>query len=213
MTSSILKKYYLVFDTETTGLLPSNPHLVSIAYKVFVTETIAGETKIAMIHSAYFIAKVPLDVEIPDESAAIHKITTERSQNYGIDISTIIDRLHEVFQMWPISMIVAHNTKFDINVLVLELKRLRNKTSTLLLSHLQNIDLFCTCMSGKQVTKIERVRGRQVYYKLPKLVELHEYYFGNDTFTQHNAEGDTFACARCFFKMQYNKDINYEMSF
>ena len=208
------KKYFLVFDTETTGLLPSNPYIVSIAWKVYVVEP---NNDLAMIHSSYYIVKVPENVIIPDESIAIHNISTERSREYGIEISKVIEKLNEVFNTWTFEALVAHNIKFDINVLILELKRQQNNISNSLAVSIQNTDLLCTCILGKDIAKIPRVNNyRQNQfknYKLPKLVELHKHYFNNTDFTQHNAEGDTFACARCFFKMKYNKDITYDMSF
>lgn len=224
-------KCVFVFDTETTGFLKSRPYLVSIAYQVYAVHSYQdegttgdGEKKIILLHKAYYIIKPPTDTyEIPPESTNVHKITTEIARTYGITYKTLVTQLRKVFNTFNIDTMVAHNIKFDIGVLSINLDRLRttNQEAVALLDKIGNIEIYCTQEEGTPITKLEFKNNRYTTsnhrsssstpavkkYKYPKLCELYSHYF-EDKFDEHCAESDTMACARCYFKMVYDIDIN-----
>lgn len=223
-----------VFDTETTGLLKDRPYLVSIAYQVYAVypattnastnasteNTENTNATVMLLHKAYYIIKPPNDTyEIPPESTKVHKITTEHARTHGITYSHFINQLKKVFTTYNIQTIVAHNIRFDMGVLSLNLRRMRKVNGLVdeLLETIGNIDIFCTQEGGTSVTKLEMKYKRPKTtlfpssatkkYKFPKLCELYTHYFGGAVFNAHCADSDTSACARCYFKMVYGLDI------
>ena len=83
----------LFFDTETTGLpkdwkapveqLDNWPRLVQIAWQVFNQE---GD----LLEEHEYIIK-PIGFIIPSEASAVHKITTEKALESGVDLLTILN--------------------------------------------------------------------------------------------------------------------------
>jgi DNA polymerase III epsilon subunit-like protein len=74
-------------------------------------------------------------------------------------------------------------------------------------------NMFCTMREGKEICRIwhdGKNGGR--FIKQPKLVELHNHYFGRagEEITFHNALVDTAVCLRCFLQMKYGYDVATE---
>lgn len=195
----------LVFDTETTGLIPKKgpgldnyyPYnnlqkyeecrLVSICWKVYTNDG-------TLLISKYYIIK-PRDFMIDNTSIStkIHGITHEISQD-GVDIKEMFANLE--LDIKDVTLLVAHNVIFDINILSSELYRYNQTT---LLDRIQATDTYCTCRKGELITKIKPFGWKT--YKIPKLIELYEHLFNEKFIGEHNADADTAACARCFFEM------------
>ena len=83
----------IIFDTETNGLIPRDktiisenlnfmPYIVQLSYILFDTTAM----KILVEHD--FIIRLPDNVEISQQSAAIHGITESISKTNGISIVT-----------------------------------------------------------------------------------------------------------------------------
>lgn len=211
-----------VFDTETTGLLKDRPFLVSIAYQVYTVHSCWDEEEqkqnhmVSLVHKAYYIIKPPTSTyEIPPESTKVHKIDTATAQKYGITYATLINHLKKVFSTYSITTLIAHNIKFDIGVLSINLYRMKqdNPDVVNLLDTIGNIDIYCTQEAGTPITKLAFKNTRVNYrpptvprYKFPRLCELYHHYF-KSKFMEHCAESDATACARCYFKMVYDVDI------
>uniref|UniRef100_A0A6C0LIG7 Exonuclease domain-containing protein n=1 Tax=viral metagenome TaxID=1070528 RepID=A0A6C0LIG7_9ZZZZ len=193
----------LVFDTETTGLIPkrgrgydnyedykkldSYPRLLSICWKVYLSDG----TKIS---SNYFIVK-PKDFIIDNDSVAckINGITKEISET-GTDIFEIFKSFESSLE--GVTKIIAHNISFDSRIVKSELYRYELHD---LLSKFDDINKYCTCLNGKDLTQIKMKGWKD--YKIPKLNELYKHLFNEDFDNAHNAEADVDACARCYFKM------------
>ncbi len=47
----------------------------------------------------------------------------------------------------------------------------------------------------------------KVQYKMPKLIELHQYLFHSEPNNLHNSLVDVFVCFRCYYKLTYSTDI------
>ena len=115
---------YLIFDVETTGL-PVNrnapisdiynwPRVVQLAFGVY--DALGN-----CIEEHDYIIKPPENFEIPEKSIKLHKITTKYAQEHGTNIKTVLNLFVE--KLNSVHCLVAHNLKFDKQVLESELYR------------------------------------------------------------------------------------------
>ena len=112
----------LVFDTETTGLpkkrkanyRESNdwPYIVQLSYILYNANT--GNVEVENDH----IIRMSYGVTIPEESSKIHGITNEISMSRGIDIKYAIREFIRCYKICDV--IVAHNIKFDRDIILAE---------------------------------------------------------------------------------------------
>jgi len=175
----------LVFDTETTGLpvdsslsapqSPNNwPHIVSISWAV-----LDSATNTVMKTHCYIVK--PGKWTIPEESSRIHGITQAQALEFGIPLRDVM----EEFNGEKCDVMVAHNLKFDLNVVMnaiiwdLGMKDFKPFP----------IRKLCTMEIGKAMCKIPGRYG----YKYPKLKELYEKVLGHPPKSEqlHNALFDT----------------------
>ena len=71
-----------------------------------------------------------------------------------------------------------------------------------------NLIEVCTMKTGTDVCKIEKTSpSGEIYYKYPKLSELHQHLFQETPNNLHNSLVDMLVCMRCFYKMRYNEDL------
>jgi len=189
---------YLFFDTETTGL-PKNwsapysdsdnwPRLVQLAW-------IINDESGKEIYAKSVIIK-PEGFLIPDEVSKIHGITTERANNEGYSLSSVL----KVFasQLVKCDWIVAHNMSFDEAIIEAEMIRKRIPIS------LKYSNKFCTM---KQTVNFCQVQGNYGY-KWPKLKELHLKLFNCEFDDAHNAAADIAATNKCFWELKHRGVIN-----
>ena len=88
---------YFFFDTETTGLplnwnapvsdLNNWPRMIQVGYIIYDLEGNHIETKEYIIR--------PENFEIPEESSNIHGITTDKALAEGIELSIVLNELHQ----------------------------------------------------------------------------------------------------------------------
>jgi DNA polymerase-3 subunit epsilon len=191
----------LFFDTETSGL-PKNwnapveqlenwPRLVQIAWQVY---DLQGK----LIAEEEYVIK-PNGFEIPIEASNVHKITTQKAHETGVDLSLILDIFSNVIM--DSDLLVAHNYSFDYSIIGAEL--LRNGLENTLI----NKDNICTMKSSTDFCKISGPFGN----KWPKLEELYDILF-NETFNAHDALDDIRATARCFWELQKKNIIKITSS-
>jgi len=183
----------LVFDTETTGKAefrlppehPSQPHIVQLGAILYDDHT-------------RVVAEVNLMVKpdgwtVPKEAADIHGITTERADQYGVAIKTVIMLFILLCRRAKIS--VAHNRAFDKLMVEIELIRLG---LTKELEEFRAMEGFCTMEASTPICKLPGNYGR---FKWPKLQEAHQHFFGKEFDGAHNAMADVRACAAVYFAM------------
>lgn len=185
---------YLVFDTETTGLPvwkepsdhPDQPHVVDIAWTLFDLDRNEIER---------FDAIVNPGVEIPDEVAAIHGITTEIAQTKGIEPMAMLDRFLDVIQRTEI--VIGHNVSFDVRMMRILAARVTgekwdNPHAT-----------FCTMRASTKHCCILKPKPRfSEDYKFPRLGEAVKHFFDEDFEDAHRARPDCDAAARIFFHLK-----------
>ena len=71
---------------------------------------------------------------------------------------------------------------------------------------------YCTMAEGTNLCKIERKSDRtgEIYYKYPKLSELHNHLFGYEPRGMHDSMADILCCLRCYFKMKFERDVLFD---
>ena len=195
----------LIFDTETTGLLPKEgslyasqlwPYIVQFSFVLYDTVS----NKIDLNHD--FIIKIPKNVSISKESTNVHGITKSLSNKRGYDIKDIL----EIFKIALDScdFVVGHNVNFDKKIVMVE--AIRNKVE--INFSRRNMVVFCTMQFGVNLCNIERLNDDgETYKKYPSLLELHYKLFGVIPTNLHNSHTDVLICLRCFYKMIFNDDL------
>lgn len=190
--------YYLVFDTETTGL-PKNykapledfenwPRLVQIAWQFYDGDGNLWEEESLIIKPEGFL--------IPEEVAKIHRVSQERALEEGIPLLEALNKFSEAISR--AHFLVGHNIEFDNNIVGSEF--LRNKRK----NHLLEAQKICTMKLGVNLCRLPGRSG----FKWPNLAELHQFLFQESFSDAHDALIDVQACARCFFEMKRRGFIN-----
>jgi len=200
----------LIFDTETTGLIPKKtstladwPHIVQLSCILINLD------KLDEMFVDNFI--INPGVLIPKESADIHGITNEIAEDKGINIRDALLRF--TYFLDEADTIVAHNLSFDKKIIEKELERTGYPNYFNIKSH----QIYDTMKKGINVCNIMRTgnSGRH-YKKFPKLSELYEHLFKPKAdcieFTNaHNAIYDVLMTLRCYLKMnEIETSINFK---
>jgi DNA polymerase III epsilon subunit-like protein len=190
----------LVFDTETTGLIPKNtkclgdwPHIVQLSC-IFI-----NLDKLDEMFVDNFI--INPDILIPKESSDIHGITNEIAAEKGINIRDALLRF--TYFLDEADVIVAHNLSFDKKIIEKELERLEYPNYF----NIKSYQIYDTMQKGKKLCNIVRMTKRgHSFIKFPKLIELYEYLFqpNADCYeykNAHNAIFDVLMTFRCYLTM------------
>jgi len=214
MTTTAPKRV-IVFDVETSGLLPKNPykqfpHILQLSYIVCNTETRTIEKK----YNAYI--KIPEDVVITDEITELTGITRKQCDEDGIPI---LEALYAMYLDYTAcDCVIAHNLKFDAIMVGIELERhdapaeLRNLMNQEYETKTNKIR-YCTMMHsvelcGIRVDAVNKKGEPYTYYKWPKLSELHNHFFGFVPDGLHDSLVDVEVCLKCYLKLQETASNN-----
>ena len=197
---------YLIFDTETTDLIRRDektnkkqyPYIVQISWILY-----DGDSRMIEKEEDY-ILRLPEYVLIPESSTKIHGITNRTMRAEGKNPITILKKFHN--DLSNADMLVAHNINFDTSVLWEELKR---NQMFYALTQLKNTPRYCTMYMSKNICKIEKKDKEtgEIYYKSPKLIELHQHLFNTTPNNLHNSLVDIWVCWRCFCQIHLNYDL------
>ena len=193
----MLQDSILFFDTETTGK-PLNykasvtdlynwPRLVQLAW-------IMADKDGNMLKKKSVIIK-PDGFSIPDDSVAVHGITTERALRDGSPINDVLEEF--ATDMSLAEHIVGHNIDFDQHIVGAELCRYGMDFNALM-------DKPCTC-TMKASTNFCAIPNPNTYfggYKWPSLQELYQKLFNRSFEDAHDALADVSATKECFFELK-----------
>jgi DNA polymerase-3 subunit epsilon len=230
MTTTVIeaplrKRYALVFDVETTGLIPKQargsihpipiteyPYIIQFA---FILYDIIDHRIVYMFDS---LIKIPDMVPVPEkvvELTGINKLMCHMSGRNIIDCLVVF---YEAYKM--ADCIVAHNLDFDQEMIMIEIERNRmdilTRVSPIMTlfqpmhERVRNLEKYCTMKQGTNLCSIvtESDSGRPPRLKWPKLGELYGCLFDGETVDGlHNAMVDVKACLRCYLKMRHSKNI------
>ena len=203
----------LVFDTETTGLpkyrnAPISqthnwPHVVQLSFLLYDVR------HNMVIEEGNYIICLPDNVTIDPKSQEVHGISMEQCKREGVPIDEAFSYFKEALARCD--MLLAHNISFDKNIMMVEGKRL-GFDNIFKKDDGSDLPEFCTMKSSIDLCKIERRSERtgKIYYKYPKMVELHKYLFDYEPNGLHDSMADILCCLRCYFMMCYNRDILFD---
>ena len=219
----------IVFDTETTGLIPSKIELTFDNLDVFPSIVQLSWLIYNVIDKTYdthnYIIKVNPGVIISQGSINIHGITHEKSQQEGYSIDYVINRFMYYFQ--KSDGYICHNTWFDYKLIKLEILRLLKKVIDLeeldqggfqdsinkyneYLQLLRKHKGYCTMKENTTLCKLPQFTKNNVVmksYKWPTLQELHFHLFKTTPNKLHDAMNDVMVCFRCYYFITFNEDI------
>lgn len=191
----------LVFDTETSGLIPKKyesltecPYILQLACILVDTD---GSKVINKIDSINEIVNAPID-KLDNKVMEITGLTIEKVKS-GVDIVPLLYKFKNMID--ECDVLVAHNLEFDSNMIKLECIR-------------NNIELnvskscYCTMKKSTQLCRLEKENSFGKYLKWPTLEELHKHLFPDFKVNNlHDAYVDTLLCLRCYLMLNCKLDI------
>ena len=217
----------MVFDVETTGLVPKPnpaksvpprydecPYILQLSYAIYNLRS----SRIEEVFNAY--VSVPEEVPIVDRITEITGITREMIREKGQPIVPVLQKFYEAYM--KCDCIIAHNIEFDQTMISIEIGRntgLVPEMNALFTPefHAQyKIDMYCTMLATVDLcgilvesqprpgdgTGFAKPFKPRVYKKFPKLSELHHKLFGSIPENLHNSLIDVVVCLRCFLKIR-----------
>jgi len=203
-----MTKYVIIFDLETTGL-PIQPRYNKY-YNYQKTQYYDSSRVVQIGYTFYKITKdkyeyiseheymiKPNDFII--QNAKIHGITQDIANKQGIPFASAINKM--LIHIKKAHLLVAHNAKFDVNVLLSEMYRQRNnKDVSNGLKIFKNIPFFCTSISTTNLIKLKYNKKK---YKQPKLEELYKWLFNEKLpdGNRHTALYDAQVLTKCFIQL------------
>jgi DNA polymerase III epsilon subunit-like protein len=215
----------LVFDVETTGLLPQKPrystapipisaypHIIQLS---FVLYDIINKN---IIRSYDSYVKIGNDVVIGEFVSTLTGITNEICNSKGNDIIDVMRAFSRAYA--ECDVLVAHNIEFDEKMIMIEIERNRPRLLTegpecltvfnKIHEQLRGIEQYCTMRKGIALCNImveSKTPGKPPTAKWPKLAELYAKLFNNETVAgMHNSMVDVLACLRCYMQMRHTHD-------
>jgi DNA polymerase III epsilon subunit-like protein len=210
----IRRRFVLVFDVETTGLLPKNkvgqeipiesyPYIIQLS---FVLYDLYQHNAVITFDS---YVKIPDNIEIPDEVIKLTGITKTLCQEKGKDILEILTHFYDAYM--KSETITAHNIDFDEKMILIELQR--NHIDVLgnipycftlfnrIYERLRGVERFCTMKKGIYICAVKT--ETRTFRKWPKLSELYKKLFNEIPDGLHNSMVDVDACLRCYLRMRH----------
>jgi len=213
--------YALVFDVETTGLLPRGtitssglitpdgmvipfdklPYINQFSFVIYNVTS----KRIMRTYNQYI--RLPVGVKIPSEVTKITGITDEKCIECGVDIVEALAHFNGAYRFSNI--LVAHNFDFDHRMLQLECARNASSVTRRWGYDPRFFDLaeelkrgmtrYCTMQEGTKLCNI-MVPGRRTP-KWPTLSELHQTLFGVIPENLHDSLVDVLATLKCYKQM------------
>lgn len=203
-----VKSRVLVFDVETTGLLPKDnrspencPYITQLSYIVW---DMNQETAIEM-YDTYI--KVPQHVEIIPFITELTGVDRELLDRKGVPIEHALHRFCRAYM--DADIVVAHNLDFDKNMVLVEMERARINVP--LFTNQLKAETYCTMRATNIYCDLWRVmKNGARLRKWPKLAELYEKLFNETPENLHNSMMDTAVALRCYLHWhhRYNIPIN-----
>lgn len=210
MNSMQSNQIILVFDTETTGLIPKKETNIENLPYISQLSFIVYDVKSQKIRSSFnTYIKIPSGILIPQIVTDITGITNEKCENEGIQIETALGIFYHAVMLSD--CIIGHNIDFDIRMINIEITR--NLHSLQLFPDIKNIfnpllQTDCTMKMTIDTCALYRTTNNFTYKKFPKLSETYFHIFQKEPENLHNSMVDTLVCLRCYLKIKFDIDIS-----
>ena len=193
----------LFFDTETTGIKTwkdpeFKPALVQLGAILQHVESGRVLAEVNLIANQYQGKKIPA------EAAAVHGITDDLAENYGVD-PKLIDIIFAAL-LKKTDILVAHNMDYDLDIMHDNLPISWNHKPVGEDKYFCTMDRNVMNVKAPHSDKAKRYfssKGEKpkAPYKVPSLMETYQFYFGTGFEGAHDAMADIRACRDIFFKM------------
>ena len=148
------------------------------------------------------MVELPEGVEIPAEATAVNRITVEDCRERGRPLAEVLGEFQKDIQR--ASTLVAHNIDFDKKIMQIAWMRVdaEAKPEEAETALFAGTTAYCTMKESTELCRMERTKKNgELYWKSPRLSELHERLFGTVPEGLHDALVDVQACLRCFIKL------------
>lgn len=203
----------MVFDVETTGLLPRGlsllpstvnqfPYIIQLSYILYNTRRKSIE-QVSDMH-----VRIPSSVTLSPKITELTGITRQKCDS-GIPILTALQNFYDAYQ--SCEWVVAHNIKFDRSMIRVELQRHADVLEGPLAPMSRMFDKtteipreYCTMFHGIDLCSIMvKSKAGDLYKKWPRLEELYNKLFPDELSPDgfHNAYIDMLVCLRCYLEM------------
>jgi len=216
---SVKKNRVLIFDVETTGLLPKRgavdfenietyPYIIQLSFIVYNLLT----NEVEMCKDCYI--RIPDEIVVSEKITELTGITKQMCNEKGVPIEDAMIEFYNAHN--SCDMIIAHNYEFDSSMMMVEL--MRNRVSiyvrqpdcfhmfNIIYEKINGIENYCTMKNSVDICNImTQYKGGKPYKKWPTLLELYKNLFDKTPENLHNSIVDTLVCLRCFLKI--NKGI------
>lgn len=181
----------LFFDTETTGL-PSNRQPLDDPSQPWVCQIGAiVEDATGRIRAEMNLIIRPEGWEIPEAATAIHGISQDDAEKYGMSARAAISLFFRLAE--TCTRVVAHNASFDRQMMEIMSARTGNAPKFPIWE-----GLFCTMKAATDIVRLpptEKMLAKGMKgHKAPNLQEAHEYFIGHKFTGAHDAMADVRAC-------------------
>jgi DNA polymerase-3 subunit epsilon len=198
MTETANSMNILFFDVETTGLKddkkpaidPCQPMPFLLGMKLDMPNGREAGAFNVMIKTGEW--------EISPGAQAIHKITKEMADEYGIHLVTAVENFLDCVEAAQI--VVAHNMAFDAVVMQRATYVYHEMMGTKFVDPFEGKTMICTMLAALDIVKAKPKRYGT--WKWPKLVECMKHFFNEDLEGAHDALVDVRACARVFYQLR-----------
>jgi DNA polymerase-3 subunit alpha len=207
----------LIFDVETTGLLPKTKddpqvYITQLSFALYDTKN----NRLIKTYNAFI--NIPEHVVISEKITQITGIDREKLNKDGIDIVEALEVFFDAYSRADV--IVAHNLEFDSKIMEIEAARNYERFTNReiapfivwmfdsIYNKLYDIQMKCSMKMSIDLCNIQKKNSFGTYKKYPTLCELYETLFHTKPENLHNSMMDVIVCLRCYLKMDYNIDIS-----
>jgi DNA polymerase III epsilon subunit-like protein len=212
----------LVFDTETTGLIDKSvldiykkPYVIQLSYILYDETT---NTNVETYNE--YIRLSDLNI-VSEKTTQITGITKQKLDQDGIPITDALVSFYQAYK--KCKRVVAHNLKFDKEILLTEIERNYHEMVELgclspecifndLYNRVYDIECYDTMEKSVDICNILKPSSRQgmlcrnevlvenvrMYKKYPTLSELSQCLYGEVPEGLHNAMNDVQLCLKCY---------------
>lgn len=184
----------LFFDTETTGLPTkrnATPDEVDVWPRMTQLAWAIGDADSPPEARSCLIKPEGFTIDNTSKAVEITGITHERAMAEGIPLQAALEEFQD--RVAQADIIAAHNLDFDYGVMGSELIRAGYWNV------LEEKPRCCTMRCSTGLCKIPQKNGRG--YKWPKLMELHQFLFGQGFDNAHDASADVAAGVKCYWEL------------